>query len=265
MLFGKRAYAYTVTGILLILLTISLVFVMSKPEILEKRFSRELTTTTNPIAVTTTTLEIPEDQMVEAREKSEVVTYADEETVNTIAWMEKYTFDLVNLERINRGLPPLKWNAEITSVCRLHSEDMADNNFFEHEGSDGSNTSFRLMRGEVYYWNLSGENIAKVSEVDTYSVNLRGETVDIDFKDFKIITKDAIIGWMESTYHRENILREEFNEAGMGIIKKGEFYFFTQDFIRRVDCGYKDGSCCETEGYYPWCYSPWECNDSVCE
>jgi len=181
----------------------------------------------------------------------------------------------VNEERTTRGLGELKWNDEVATVCRAHSEDMAVHGFFSHTGSDGSNTSVRLKSAELYYWNLSGENILMQSGIDYYTTNFLGKIKKVEYKTFEEIAHEAAEGWMNSTSHRENILTAGFDESGMGVyvlegaLDKSSFsnvsYYFTQDFITRVDCGYKGGSCCKTVGYLPWCYVPWKCANNVCK
>lgn len=43
---------------------------------------------------------------------------------------------------------------------------------------------------------------------------------------------DAVQGWMESQGHRENILRPEFRETGIGVWRTGNTYYFTQLFMQ---------------------------------
>ncbi|HVY55461.1 MAG TPA: CAP domain-containing protein [Thermodesulfobacteriota bacterium] len=54
--------------------------------------------------------------------------------------------------------PPLKWDDRVAAAAEGHSEDMADNQFFDHEGSDGSDTGDRLMN-EGYDPSAWGEAI----------------------------------------------------------------------------------------------------------
>ena len=199
------------------------------------------TTTTQPGPITTTTI---------------VSEYASTENYGTLAWLEKRTFDLVNDERAGMGLERLLWNEEIADVCRLHSKDMADHYYLfnesvynVHTGSDGSNSSYRLIRDGVLYWNLTGENVAMI------------QTTRMGMEE---VAQEAVEGWMDSPTHRANILRPEFDEAGMGARTSNDTYYFTQDFIGRVTCGYKQSFCCYTKGYEPWCYNPWRCVDGVC-
>ena len=51
--------------------------------------------------------------------------------------LEKETFDLINLQRIEHGLPVLTWNQSLSDLARKHSENMAVYGFFSHIGVNG--------------------------------------------------------------------------------------------------------------------------------
>ena len=46
--------------------------------------------------------------------------------------------NLVNEDRAKEGLEPVCQNAKILKAAKLHNDDMIDNGFFSHTGSDGS-------------------------------------------------------------------------------------------------------------------------------
>ncbi len=54
--------------------------------------------------------------------------------------------------------PPLDWDDRVEAAALGHSVDMAENQFFDHEGSDGSDTGDRLMN-EGYDPGAWGETI----------------------------------------------------------------------------------------------------------
>jgi uncharacterized protein YkwD len=66
---------------------------------------------------------------------------------------------LTNQQRANYGLPPLTANAALAVAATAHSNDMANNNFLGHIGSDGSNPGQRITRAG-YSWFTYGENVA---------------------------------------------------------------------------------------------------------
>lgn len=44
----------------------------------------------------------------------------------------------------------------------------------------------------------------------------------------------SVKGWMSSPGHRQNILRPEYRETGVGVWRKGNSYYFTQLFMRSL-------------------------------
>src|SRR3990172_976198 len=54
--------------------------------------------------------------------------------VNTV--YEQRVVELVNIERANVGLPPLKRNGELDFAARDHSRDMVQDNYVSHDTMD---------------------------------------------------------------------------------------------------------------------------------
>lgn len=89
--------------------------------------------------------------------------------------------------------PALAWNDGLATAARLHSEDMAQNDFFSHTGSDGSSVGQRVTR-QGYAWGTVGENIST-----------RGTP------------QEVVDGWLRSPGHCENIMSPDFTEMGAGV------------------------------------------------
>ena len=135
------------------------------------------------------------------------------------AELEAKEWDLIhrtNLTRRENGLPPLKFNPKLRTAARLHSQDMADNDFFSHISSDGSTLADRIRRAGYTGWQLAGENIA-AGFTEPWAL---------------------LYSWMQSD-HRLNILSAYFNEIGVGLVyDAGDtfgpyYYYWTQDFGMR--------------------------------
>ena len=180
--------------------------------------------------------------------------------------LELMAHDLVNQERTSRGLDALKWNQRVALVARAHSRDMGENNYTSHQDLGGGYHDERLETGGVYYYNLSGENIARGGIVTFYGVNELGEIISREYRTREEMVGMIVSGWMNSTRHRENILKEGYGEAGMGIAvaPDNETYYFTQVFITRTDCGYETGPCCVKIGYMPSCFEHLKCENGIC-
>jgi uncharacterized protein YkwD len=132
-----------------------------------------------------------------------------------IASVEKEAFDLINKKRADIGLEPLVWSDELAVLAKLHSQDMADQKYFSHRGSDGSMVDDRADKLGIKNWSAIGENIAFERGFDN-AANF------------------AVDRWMESPAHKQNLLDKRWKETGMGvaILPDGTFYF-TQVFLLR--------------------------------
>ena len=111
---------------------------------------------------------------------------------------ENEVIRLVNQERVDRGLLPLKPNSSLTAAARAHNEDMIIHDYFGHEGWDGSSPAERACAygyapygwGECYV----GENIAAGY----------------------LTPADVVDAWMASPGHLANILNTYYREIGVG-------------------------------------------------
>ena len=91
-------------------------------------------------------------------------------------------------------------------AARLHSADMAKQNFFSHESPDYGDLEERLSVAGIIY-ESAGENIAS-NYVDA---------------------AEALHGWSNSEDHREMMMKEDFTHVGIGVFGK----FYTQNFLER--------------------------------
>lgn len=107
---------------------------------------------------------------------------------------ERLMVELINESRVEAGLNPLTYDDGLTTEARNHSQDMVDNHYFSHTGSDGSQPKTR-MEAVGYDEQLYAENIA----YGQYS---------------SIYAHEAL---MNSLGHRENILNPELTHVGVGV------------------------------------------------
>lgn len=135
--------------------------------------------------------------------------------------LEAQMFDLINHDRVDpstaeetRGQArPLTWDARLAAVARAHSEEMAREGFFAHQGADGSLPSDRLSRAGIR-WLSIGENIAKARNV------VQARMLFMDEPKFE-------------HNHRGNILAGQFTHVGVGIVKGPDgLLYVTEEFAR---------------------------------
>jgi uncharacterized protein YkwD len=111
--------------------------------------------------------------------------------------LEARMLELVNQERVSRGLKPLEADPELTEVARQHSADMFARGYFSHYTPEGEDPFDRMKDAGVKF-RSAGENLALAP------------TLEI-----------AHTGLMNSPGHRENILRPQFGRVGIGIMDGG--------------------------------------------
>lgn len=129
--------------------------------------------------------------------------------------LERRAFELINRQREMSGLSPLNWSDDVARIARLHSENMANYNFFSHAGLDGLLVNDRADFFGIRKWRAIGENIA-------YN---QGFENPVEF---------AVERWMQSPKHRDNLLNARWRESGIGIaVTNDGRYYFTEVFLVR--------------------------------
>jgi uncharacterized protein YkwD len=117
---------------------------------------------------------------------------------------------LTNAERAKAGCGPLTVNATLTAVAQAHSQDMATNNYFDHNSQDGR-TPFDRMTAAGYRYSTAAENIAAGQRTP----------------------QDVMTAWMNSPGHRANILNCALKQIGVGYATGSSSQYgvyWTQDF-----------------------------------
>ena len=104
----------------------------------------------------------------------------------------------------------LQWNCQLAQSAKVHSSDMANQNFFSHTGSDGTNAAQRI-EAQGYNWQSVGENIAA------------GQS-----------SVSAVMqSWLDSPGHCQNIMNGSFAELGAALVQESNSQYgnyWTQNF-----------------------------------
>ncbi len=94
---------------------------------------------------------------------------------------------------------PLQWSDKLAQAALRHASDMADNQWFDHAGTDDSNIAWRVS-DTGYEWTAVGENIA-------YG--------------YKSISS-VVNGWRKSPSHCRNLMKAAYVE--MGVARVGNYW-----------------------------------------
>ena len=106
----------------------------------------------------------------------------------------------------NQKMPPVAavtWNKQLEAASIKHSQDMYENRFMRHSGSDGSTFSARITK-EGFKWTSCAENIAEGYETE----------------------QQVVDGWLKSPEHCKNLMSPRYQF--MGVARVGTYW--TQDF-----------------------------------
>jgi uncharacterized protein YkwD len=118
----------------------------------------------------------------------------------------------INEYRATKGLPPLKWDAEVAQQARRHSQNMANQRVpFGHQGFK---QRVEVLRSEFPYRGAAAENVAFNSG-------------------YRDPAQQAVQGWLKSPGHRKNI-EGQYTFTGIGVSRgsNGEYYL-TQLFLQK--------------------------------
>jgi uncharacterized protein YkwD len=123
-------------------------------------------------------------------------------TQENIETVRTATLCLVNEERTSRGKAPLQQNGHLQHSAQAHTESMADDDYFEHDGPNGD-TPLSRMTAAGY---IPSGNVG-------YEI---GE--NIGWGTLSLGTPRAIVAaWMASPGHRANILDIHFHDTAVGV------------------------------------------------
>ena len=107
--------------------------------------------------------------------------------------MAEQVLSFVNDFRSRNGLATVRLNNQLNTAAQGHSQSMATQDFFSHQGKDGSTFDQRI-RAAGYLFSTAAENIAAGH-----------------------LTASAVVdGWINSPGHRANMLNPNVQEIGVG-------------------------------------------------
>jgi hypothetical protein len=146
-------------------------------------------------------------------------------TINTIndIWPGKilgYATDITiekliartNQERTTRGLPPLRYNNQLSNAACNKAQDMFTYNYWAHYRPGDGTAPWYFIKQSGYSYEYAGENLAQ-----------------------GFLFSDAVVdGWMNSPTHRANIMRAEYDDVGFcvlnGVLQNEETTLVVQMF-----------------------------------
>lgn len=102
---------------------------------------------------------------------------------------------LTNQKRAEAGLAPLNISPTLSAAAAGKAQDMFSKGYWAHIAPDGK-TPWDFIKGAGYSYSHAGENLAK------------------DFND----SGSVVNAWMDSPSHRENMLKNDYQEIGFAVV-----------------------------------------------
>ena len=123
---------------------------------------------------------------------------------------EQIFFNLINNQRIENNLTEFKIDENLLNIARLKANDIVENKYFSHT-SPKFGTLFEMLVNHNISYQKASENIAR-------NVNADG----------------AIESLMNSEAHKKNILSEDFEYTGIGVVNSVEYgKIFVEIFVSK--------------------------------
>ena len=138
-----------------------------------------------------------------------------------VSWQEQMLSSL-NTMRADKGLKPLKLCSTLNKAAQDYAREMATQNFYAHEGKDGSTPGERIQSAG-YKWQSSNtaSGIAENIAVGQGSV------------------KEVLKDWKNSTGHFKNMTGSKFTHVGFGMAENQKSAFkkyWVQNFGYGAKC-----------------------------
>jgi uncharacterized protein YkwD len=122
---------------------------------------------------------------------------------SNIALAREAVLCLINRERAEHSLAPLKTNAQLETAAEEHNAEMLQVDYFAHVAPDGETPVERIQKTGY---------VASESEGYVIGENLAWGT-------YSLATPKAIVeAWIASPGHLANILESRYTETGIGIV-----------------------------------------------
>lgn len=123
---------------------------------------------------------------------------------------EQIFLNLINNKRIENNLPEFEIDNDLLNLARLKANDIEKNKYFSHT-SHTLGTFYEMLSNHNITYSKASENIAR---------NVNSES--------------AIKDLMNSESHRNNILSQDFNYTGIGVVNSVNYgKIFVQIFLAR--------------------------------
>jgi uncharacterized protein YkwD len=168
--------------------------------------------------------------------------------------LEAAVFHQTNREREKLKLPLFKYGYAMNLMARLHSQEMVERQYFEHDSPVPANRTLADRLKNAGLVNVTaGENLAVLPAKEIGSghyVTHPGQGNDVWFDEatgkkveyytYRGLAQEVVTQWMNSPEHKSNIVEKRFVYMGIGATRgpyedaKQDSFYFTQNFCATI-------------------------------
>lgn len=123
---------------------------------------------------------------------------------------EQYLYSAANAERMQRGLPPLRWDGDLYAAASYHAVQMAERDSISHQYQGEPELAARGQQAGVRF-SVIAENVAEAPTA--------------------LMIQQA---WMNSPKHRANLLDPRVDSIAIRVVSKDGQLYAVEDFDRSV-------------------------------
>jgi hypothetical protein len=123
---------------------------------------------------------------------------------------EQYLFSAANVERMQRGLQPLRWDGALYQAASYHAQQMAERESISHQYQGEPELTARGEEAGVRF-SVIAENVAEAPSA--------------------LMIQQA---WMNSPKHRANLLDPRVDSIAIRVVDRGGELYAVEDFDRSV-------------------------------
>lgn len=162
-----------------------------------------------------------EDYNLRQNESESENTYEDVNLEKT----EYYVESLVNYKRSKYNKNLLTHNSNLSEVSEYNSDLMVKNNYLNHTDVNGDDALDRINKFNVKECSRVGENLIKTA----YKKKIKSERLDkaIRISEEHELAENIVNGWMNSTEHRRNVLRNGWVYFGTDVSINNTGYVYS--------------------------------------
>lgn len=155
-------------------------------------------------------IELPDGQSGQSTEDDNAGAGTETAEQVKVTQQAREVLELVNKERAKVGAKALTLSDSLTNIATIKAQDMADKGYFDHTSPTYGSPFDMLKRFGVQY-SSAGENIA-AGQKDA---------------------NEVMNSWMNSSGHRANILKADYEQIGIGYVTGGRWgTYWVQLFIK---------------------------------